>query len=259
MLEAKKISLFIFAHQDDEFGVFHKIVDELLNRRRVYCVYLTDGVLKGCSSKVRNRESVSVLKKLGVFENDIYFVGDILSISDGRLIGSLKAGYDWLKYKIIELNVDSEVASIYTPAWEGGHPDHDAAHAITVAVANKLDITSHVHQFSLYNGYKCFGKFFNVMTIIPTNGPVVKSKLQWSSKFYFLYLCLNYPSQAKTWLGLFPFVVLKYLISGNQLLQSVSIERLQLKPHNGQLYYEARGFIKWDEFSEKLRLWMNND
>src|SRR5215467_13204475 len=36
-------TLFLLAHQDDEFGVFFEIEDTLANGGRAICVYLTDG------------------------------------------------------------------------------------------------------------------------------------------------------------------------------------------------------------------------
>jgi len=65
-------ALFLFAHQDDEFGVFQKIMDEQRQGRHVYCAYLTDGAFAGQSSLRRNRESLTVLTKLGVQEEDIF-------------------------------------------------------------------------------------------------------------------------------------------------------------------------------------------
>jgi hypothetical protein len=77
-------ALFLFAHQDDEFGVFQKIVDELADGRNVYCAYLTDGVPIGRSPEKRNLESISVLMNLGVPRENILFIGEKFSIPDGR-------------------------------------------------------------------------------------------------------------------------------------------------------------------------------
>ena len=37
-------ALFLFAHQDDEFGVMHQIEKEIKSGSTVYCVYATTGV-----------------------------------------------------------------------------------------------------------------------------------------------------------------------------------------------------------------------
>ncbi len=62
----KPSALFLFAHQDDEFGVFQKIIDEVGKGRAVYCVYFTDGRFGKVSAQCRNQESLAVLLRLGV-------------------------------------------------------------------------------------------------------------------------------------------------------------------------------------------------
>lgn len=74
--------LFLFAHRDDEFGVFQKIIDELEKGHRVCCAYLTDRGFNGVSTQRRNRESLFVLQQLGAQRQDIYFAGNALGIPD---------------------------------------------------------------------------------------------------------------------------------------------------------------------------------
>jgi hypothetical protein len=64
---------------------------------------------------------------------------------------------------------------------------------------------------------------------------------------------LNYRSQAKSWLGLYPFVLWHYLFKGWQSLQQASIIRLMERPHPGQLYYEFRGFSEWEKVLSHLQ------
>ena len=61
----KPSSIFLMAHQDDEFGVFHQIEHELVAGRWVRCIYITDGAATADSNR-RDRESRAVLQKLGV-------------------------------------------------------------------------------------------------------------------------------------------------------------------------------------------------
>ena len=74
-------SIFLFAHQDDEFGIFQKILDELEAGNLVCCAYLTNGALGPDLANRRNRESLTVLLKLGVDVKNIFFAGDILGLS----------------------------------------------------------------------------------------------------------------------------------------------------------------------------------
>jgi LmbE family N-acetylglucosaminyl deacetylase len=246
-------ALFLFAHQDDEFGVFQKIIDEQLNGRRVLCAYLTDGAFEGQSSMRRNRESLVVLTKLGVQEEDIFFTGHALSIPDGSLPDHLKKASDWIANW---MNRYPMVTAIYLPAWEGGHHDHDALHAMGVIVAEEAGLIKVVRQFPLYNGYKCGGPIFRVLLPLPMNGDIERKKIPWINRLQFLRYCLSYPSQMTTWLGLFPFALLHYVFYGTQVLQAVSRERIGYRPHSGLLYYERRGFSTWEKMSNTLAGWI---
>lgn len=242
-------ALFLFAHQDDEFGVFQKIIDEQRSGRRVVCAYLTDGVIQGGLSLRRNRESLAVLKKLGVQEEDIFFVGHTLCIPDGSLPDHLKLASDWIASWLTGC---PKVMAIYLPAWEGGHHDHDALHAMGVIVAEKSGLLNVTRQFPLYNGYKCGGPLFRVLLPLPINGDLEVIKVPWANRLRFMHYCLSYPSQAITWIGLFPFVLLHYIFYGTQVLQTVSQERIRNRPHSGLLYYERRNFYTWRKMSDQL-------
>lgn len=245
----QSVALFLFAHQDDEFGVFQHMLDERRKGRRVVCAYLTDGAVVGASSLRRNHESLAVLRSLGVKEEDITFAGHALSIPDGGLFEHLESAIDWA---ISWLRRYPMVSAIYVPAWEGGHHDHDALHAIGVIVAEACGLMDVTRQFPLYNGYKCGGPLFRVLLPLPMNGDVDVIKVPWANRIRFLRYCLSYPSQKITWVGLFPFVFLHYIFYGTQVLQSVSRERISQRPHSGALYYERRQFCTWEKMSERL-------
>ena len=245
-------ALFLFAHQDDEFGIFQKILDERQKGHRVCCAYLTDGgVSNRGATQRRDNESLPVLMKLGYIQ-DVFFMGNKLSIPDAGLPEHLEIAANWIREWITGY---SQVSSIYIPAWEGGHHDHDALHAITITITEEKGMSDCVRQFSLYNGYRCIGPWFRVFSPLPLKGAIEKIRISWGNRFQFLRCCLSYPSQAKTWIGLFPFVALHYLVSGKQLLQPVSVDRTHHRPHEGQLYYERRGFYTWEKISARLSNW----
>lgn len=254
MSSTQPVALFIFAHQDDEFGVFQKIMDEHQHGRRVFCAYLTDGAIDGKSSLCRNRESLAVLTKLGVQKEDIFFAGHTLSVSDGSLPEHLKIVSEWIGNWLASYQM---VTAIYLPAWEGGHHDHDALHAMGVIVAEEAGLMDVVRQFPLYNGYKCGGPLFRVLLPLPKNGDLEVTKVPWKNRLLFLRYCLSYPSQMITWVGLFPFVLLHYFFYGTQALQTVSRERIRHRPHSGPLYYERRHFYTWEKMDACLALWQS--
>ena len=244
-------ALFLFAHQDDECGVFQSICSELTLCVPVHCCYFTSGTQTGLNSDIRNLESQKVLLSLGVEISNIHFVGSDFSIPDGNLIEHMHFIYQWISL-FLEKSGDS--VNIYLPAWEGGHPDHDVLHAAGTIAAHHAGLITNTLQFPLYNGYRCFGPFFRTLLPLPENGDVELSRISVLNRFKFLALCLKYPSQLKTWIGLFPFFLMHYIFWGSHSLQNVSLERLNHRPHSGSLYYERRKFSNWKTVSRKLNL-----
>ncbi|MBK6361576.1 MAG: PIG-L family deacetylase [Comamonadaceae bacterium] len=247
-------SIFLFAHQDDEFGIFQKILDELEAGNLVCCAYLTNGALGPDLANRRNRESLTVLLKLGVDVKNIFFAGDILGISDSKLLEHLDLASNWIRNWWSRI---PRIQSVYIPAWEGGHPDHDALHAITLRIAQDNIDPSRIQQFSLYNGYQCSGPLFRVLSPLPNNGPTNSRPIAWNNRLKFLSYCLQYPSQRKTWIGLFPFVLMHYIFYGLQATQPTNIQRIRSRPHSGLLYYERRGFCTWDNLTTRINNWNN--
>ncbi len=249
---SQAVAVFLFAHQDDEFGVFQTILDCRQQGMRVVCAYLTASPAHSQLAARRDDESRRVLNHLGVGSADIHFAGSLLSIDDASLPLHLGPAAEWLRGWLSSF---ADIGLIAVPCWEGGHHDHDALHAITVLIARQLQLDGVVRQFSLYN---CAGRmkpFFNVLSPLPSNGPIESRPISWGNRLRFLRFCLSYPSQLLTWIGLFPFVLLHYLIRGRQTLQSVSADRLSERPHHGALYYERRDFFTWKEMQARLLAW----
>lgn len=248
------VDLFLFAHQDDEFGVFH-LLDECRRKgRRAACAYLTRGA--GALGARRNAESLRVLASLGVRAEDIAFAGDALAIDDARLPAALDAAGDWIGAWIGSFG---QVRRIHVTAWEGGHHDHDALHALTVCTAQRLGLLAQVRQYALYNRKGCPGPLFRVLSPLRANGAVEHASIPPARRLAHLRLCLQYPSQTMTWVGLFPFVLLHYLFDGRQALQPVNPARLDERPHGGTLYYEHRGFFEWAKMKEALGAWRSRN
>jgi LmbE family N-acetylglucosaminyl deacetylase len=244
------VALFLFAHQDDEFGVFPVIDDCLRRGTRVVCAYLTRGP-NGIAPR-RNAESTRVLTALGVNPEDILFAGDQLGIDDTMLLTALERADAWI---VQWFSSFAAIERIHVLAWEGGHHDHDALHALAAQVADRLGLLARLRQFALYNGYRCPGPLFRVLAPLAANGPVESFRIPLSRRLVHLRSCLQYPSQRMTWVGLFPFVLLHYIIRGRQSLQAVRLERIEERPHADTLYYEARKFCTWEQMQATLREW----
>ncbi|MFT4840733.1 MAG: LmbE family N-acetylglucosaminyl deacetylase [Planctomycetota bacterium] len=240
-------SLFLLAHQDDEFGVFDEIRRAALNGTAI-CAYFTDGAA-GSEPSRRNRESLTVLQRLGVPAEDVRFLGEANGIADGRLFEQLDVVAKALQQLLSSIPDD---AMVYLPAWEGGHHDHDGLHAVAALLLHKQGQLGRAKQFALYHAHRCVGPFFRVLQPLKENGTITVQRLQFGNRLRYLRHCLSYPSQAKTWLGLFPFVALAMLLRGRQSMQAVQVERVRQRPHAGKLYYEKRGFLAYETLAQAI-------
>lgn len=248
---SQRSQLFFFAHQDDEFGVYAAIADAVAAGERVVCVYLTDGALGGDPVR-RDAESRAVLTALGVDAADLHFLGVANGIRDGKLYESLPVVARLVGEWIDRMPVGTRM---HVTAWEGGHHDHDALHAVVALLLQARGRLADARQFSLYNARGCPGPFFRVLSPLPANGPVERRRLRWHERRRHLRDCLRYPTQRTTWLGLFPFVAWHMLWRGTAALQPLSVARVLERPHAGRLYYEKRGFLGYDVLRAAIDAW----
>jgi len=233
---ATGLDVFLCAHQDDEFSFLYTIQCSLAEGRDLLVLFLTDGG----NSRIRDEESRRVLEAVGVHSSSIKFIGSELQFTDGKLMDHLLPAWRAIKNCIERLN--SRVESIYMPAWEGGHQDHDVLHVLGVCLARKLGVYHSSRQIGLYHSYRMPWIFYRVLSPLELNGPTRKTPIPLSKRLEFLILFLNYRSQLRAWIGLYPFVVLDYLLDGAVKLQPISWSRIHQAPHPGVPLYEKRGF-----------------
>jgi LmbE family N-acetylglucosaminyl deacetylase len=247
-----RVALFLFAHQDDEFAVFQAIHDEVCSGARVFCAYLTSGVHEHVAPSRRNIESISVLNHIGVPKLNILFPGLHLGIADSMLLDNLSIAAEWIIDWVI---AEDNVNTIYIPAWEGGHKDHDALHALAVSLTSSALRNVNMRQFPMYNAQNRRSPFFNVLHPLADNGIIESRKISLTMRLRFLRYCSSYPSQFKSWIGLLPWVTLHYVLYGTQITQPVSLLRILERPHQGPLYYERRGSCTWERMNFFIQQW----
>ena len=228
-------ALFIFAHQDDEVAIAPRIVQEVEAGNSVFCAYLTNGTAKGVPTETRCAESLRVLEELGAGTIEIAFIGNALGTADGQLSTQLSLTYqallDWIA------TWQAPPSKLYFLAWEGGHHDHDAVHAIGLTLARHYPRAT-AWQFPLYNGYRTRGRFFRVMHALPNWGAPDILRLSLSGGLRFASLCASYPSQWRTWVGLFPGIFRAYVLQRCHHLYPVDKNAVAKPPHEGSLLYE---------------------
>lgn len=247
LTEKSKASLFIFAHPDDEFFCLPFIKRDCSKGEKVLCVYLTDGAYGGQSPLRRMHESLAVLGRYGVQSTNVHFEGVQAAIPDGQLHLHAHRAYG----RLLQIVKHEFLTNVYVPAWEGGHQDHDTCHVIGVALAEMIK-ASRPMQFALYNGCSRILPF-RVMHPLTQNGPFSTLRVTWLEALQYLKSVCAYPSQWRTWLGLFPFTAWTVLRRRSYVMQSTSVVRLRQRPHEGRLLYEKRGQIEFSEVRDALR------
>ena len=244
------MNLFLFAHQDDEYGVFPVLEKLVAQGEAVSVVYLTSGTLDGQPSERRNQESIGVLGRIGVTERNIHFAGTDHGFPDGQLHRHVEAG----ARAVLALFSPADTPTrIFTPAWEGGHQDHDATFIIACYLAQKYRCLESSRQFPLYNGRGLRGSLWHTFLPLADNGPIHSTRLSWGQRLRYLRYCLHYRSQWPTWLGLYPMYALRLFTDGRQYLQPLRPQRLLDAPHPGPSLYQRRGFCNSDQFGYHTR------
>lgn len=247
-LPHQSTTLFIMAHQDDEFGIFGEIELCLSDGNRAIMIYLTDGGAGKAAPSIRNQESISVLRSLGVQQSDIHFMGYDLGIPDGHLVDHLDQAYS----AVIDISQHAKnVTKVVMHAWEGGHQDHDAAHLVGIAIARKYGVIGASRQFPLYRRDPRSQMPFVMFRPLSANGDISTTSIPLARRVGYIALMTRYRSQKKTFLGLMPLILWHYTISGTQLLQPVNLARIDNEPHAGQLLYEKRSPHTYKEFRQR--------
>ncbi len=245
--------LFLFAHQDDECFIFSRIRYEISMGNEVYCIYLTDGSFYNISSSIRDQESRNVLNDAGVKTENIFFLGSAHDIQDGSLIEEIENAAALSLNSINKIGI----SKLFCLSWEGGHHDHDASHLVALSIGKKLDILDNMFQYSMYNGAGVPWRFFRVMAPLKENGKSISRELPFREAFNNLSLCFKYRSQRKTWTGLFPEALVKFLVFRREVMQAVGIQRTKEKPHKGKLLYERMFDVRFEYFMEKTEDFRN--
>lgn len=241
-------ALYVLAHQDDEYGCLAQLRHDVGAGRRVVVVYLTDGT-SNVGEAVRTAESRAVLASVGVADEDVVVLGAPLGIRCLELPERLADAYGALR-RFVDERALPRVDHVTTLAWEGGNPDHDAAHLAAARLALELGLVS-IREVSLYNAYRRFGPFFRVMSFCD-GAPVgadAGERLSWSSAWRDALTCWRYPSQRTTWIGLFPGAFVRLMLRRRHALRDVPALRRLDRPHRGGLYYERRWHVPYAAFA----------
>lgn len=238
-------ALFLFAHQDDECFAATAILDELARGADVRVVFLTDGAARGVAPGIRDRESLRGLASLGVGGDEIEFLGTSHGVGDGRLRFELPRVFE----RLATILATDCPERIYGHDWEGGHPDHDAASLLTFAIARRLGKLESTRWFSLYNGHDVPRGLFRVLKPLAGAGrSPERTPIERRTALRLLAMPRFYPSQWKSWAGLYPEAAYHFLVRRRSTLVRLDGSIFERRPHEGPMLYETRFATGYEEF-----------
>ncbi len=242
------ISLFLFPHQDDEYFVSPFLHQEQLG---AHCFFLTNGQGHGIPEVVRNNESRRMLQRLNVVHTQLHFLPSTLQVSDKDLSNSLSGVFEW----IVSETKAYKVKKIFCPACEGGHPDHDAAYLLGLALSKTFG--AKVYAYATYGGHGLPYPLFSAMHLSKDSSKS-HMKLSFRKRFFYSILFLFYPSQWKTWLGLAPQTIFKFWTRNQISILNIEEPLCFNLSLNQNLYYEKRGLSTKDTFLKTTHSFRQN-
>ncbi len=223
--------VYVLAHFDDEYLALPLIRRALAEGREHLFVHVVDYRNPKMGAR-RHRETVAFLATMGIPASSQIHLGARTGWWDGELHRYVGAAYEALKAA-----VPGPVERVVTPAWEGGHPDHDLCAALGVKLAAERG-GAPVDQICLYQGKGLPWIFYRACTPLTENGPVRALRLsgrEWAS---WLAAVGAFPSQLKALSGLLPGMAMTFARQGDFRYQGLEPQRIGGRPHEGGLLYE---------------------
>lgn len=227
------LTVYVLAHFDDEYAALPLILRDQAAGRDLRFIYNMDYPTTAWAER-RHGETRAFLRRFGIDPDAAIHLGRDTGVVDGGLWRDTPRAYAALKAKVAELG---PVERLVTLAWEGGHPDHDLCAAMTARLAGELGVDT-VEQFSLYNSPDLPWILYHGCRPLPQNGPVERLSVSADDWLRWAGAVVDYPSQLKTWLGLWPAMIWTFLTQGDFRWQRLDAARVAERPHPGPLFYE---------------------
>jgi LmbE family N-acetylglucosaminyl deacetylase len=234
---------YVLAHFDDEYFAEPLIREQLRAGEDLWFFYVADYRTPALAER-RHGESRRYLAHLGADPGRALHTGGGTGAQDGAVHRALAPAYAALAAAAVRAG---PIRQVVTTAYEGGHMDHDCCAALASALAREHGAP--LEQFSLYNGLGAPAPLFRAARPLPQNGPVRRVAVQgwarWMAGVRF------FPSQARTWMGLWPMMYAS-LLAGGFGVQGLEPARLAERPHAGQLLYERMFGVAYAEVRAAL-------
>lgn len=226
--------LFLLAHPDDELFAYPFLKDKANSPAIV--AYLTNGSGERLAApEVRQSEANCSVMATGF--HTIAWIGLEQNIKAGQLGVCIAQAY---RATSDILSVHGTPRRIITHSWEGGHPDHDAAHLLACKLARTLGIESASLSLPYYRAPLSGLWPFRVMVPLPINGRIFSRSVSFDEGFSAIRGILFHPSQIVSFIGLAPGMLITFMIRKRLYWQSLSTSSAPARPSTGKLLYERR-------------------
>ncbi len=239
--------VYLLAHFDDEYFATPLIASLARQGEDQWFVYVADYAAPDLAA-LRLAESRAYLATLGIAGHRVVHLGAGSRALDGTVHRHLPQLATRLAAELTRIG---KVDRLVVTAWEGGHMDHDACAALAVRVAGDIPL----EQITLYNGAGLPARLFRAGRPLVENGPPIQTPLSAADWTRFALGVRHFPSQWRSWLGLWPAMFASYLMRGF-CHQTLTPGRITERPHDGPLLYERMYGIPYAEVEQAiLRAW----
>jgi N-acetylglucosamine malate deacetylase 1 len=225
--------VFLLAHFDDEYCALPLILQARAAGEACHFLYVADYRRPRTAAR-RLAETRAFLRRYGLPPERARHLGEGSGVFDGEVAAGIATILARARQVLADL---APVTRFVTPAWEGGHPDHDACAAMAVILAAERGGTP-VQQFGLYNGRRVPRPFYRACSPMPENGPEVRVHLTGRQWLGWIAAVRFFPSQTWNWLGLWPSMFMTFATRGGFSCQHLAPARVHERPHAGRLHYE---------------------
>jgi len=237
--------VYILAHLDDEYCAAPLIWQARREGLDQHLLYLADYRDRRMGRR-RLAETRAYVARQGLPPERAQAIGLDGGIFDGAL--HLRVP-DLLALVLEAVSGVGQISRIVTPAWEGGHMDHDVCAWLGVRLGERLGAP--VRQFSLYHGEGLPGPLLRGASPLAENGPVRRIELSPGEWLRWAAGVRAFPSQAYAWSGIWPAMMLGLARHGFGW-QGLSSQRVEQRPHAGRLFYERMFKVPYEEVRAAL-------
>lgn len=237
--------LYLFAHFDDEYAALPLLMARARAGVEQRLVYVADYASPALAAR-RFAETRRLLERIGVPPEAARHVGRGSGVLDGALHRDLSTAEAVVHEAAAGL---TDIERLVVTAWEGGHPDHDSLAWLAVRLAAAVGVP--VDQVALYHGRGLPGRLFRGGSPLPENGPVTRLPMPAADWALYADAVRCFPSQWRTWAGLWPAMFATFALSGYGY-QQLAPQRVRQRPHAGPLLYERMYGVRYEQVRASL-------